>query len=57
MKTPYIPPRTTSYALHATQSLLANSFVSVGGGTDHFDSNRRNEAAADFAWEAPREDE
>ena len=57
MKTPYIPPRTTRYALHATQSLLANSFVSVGGGTDHFDSNRRNEAAADFAWEAPREDE
>ncbi len=51
MKKEYIQPQTEKISLNLESNLLNNSFIEVGGGTDNFDSPRKNEDGFDETWE------
>lgn len=51
MKKEYIQPQTERIPFIPESNLLKNSFIEVGGGTDNFDSPRKNEDDFDENWE------
>ena len=49
-KKKYSAPALHAVPIMAEQNLLSSSFVGIGGDTDHFDTQKKNEG---FEWDEP----